>query len=100
MKGAPEVISELCEPESLPPDFAEVLRVYTQKGLRVLACAYRLLEDQERTHIDQLSRGAMERDLHMLGLLVLQNKLKSDTTESIVTINNAKIRSSMVTGNV
>jgi cation-transporting ATPase 13A2 len=45
VKGSPEKIAELCNPDSLPQNFSECLEIYTQKGLRVIALAMRYLED-------------------------------------------------------
>jgi len=43
VKGSPEKIRELCLQESLPPNFDEILQVYTEKGYRVIAIAYKNL---------------------------------------------------------
>jgi cation-transporting ATPase 13A2 len=37
VKGSPERIRELCKPSSLPSNFDEVLKIYTECGYRVLA---------------------------------------------------------------
>jgi P-type E1-E2 ATPase len=41
VKGSPERISALCEKNTLPNDFDEVLEQYTSQGLRVIALSYR-----------------------------------------------------------
>jgi P-type E1-E2 ATPase len=69
----------------------------------------RLLNEEEATSLQSLSRAAVESDTHFLGnkfcydsnqlgFLVLQNKLKMDTTASIEVLKKAKLKTLMVTG--
>ena len=46
VKGSPETVASICDPRTLPCDFASVLKDYTSQGLRVLALATRQLEFQ------------------------------------------------------
>ena len=46
LKGAPEVVKELCDPASLPPNFSQVVHGLTKQGLRILACAHRYKRHQ------------------------------------------------------
>ena len=51
VKGAPEVIRDLCVPSSLPKDFKAQLGELTRQGYRVIAVAYRTLgEFSELSH--------------------------------------------------
>ncbi|RCH94269.1 hypothetical protein CU098_007545, partial [Rhizopus stolonifer] len=43
VKGAPEVMKDICTPESMPEDYQERLYKYTHNGYRVIACASRQL---------------------------------------------------------
>ena len=96
-KGSPEIIASLSLPESLPTDFNQVLALYTNKGLRVLAFAYK--EVTVPWHkISRVPRQEMEQGLNFLGLLLMQNKLKPVTTNVIRELNTADIRSVMITG--
>ena len=45
VKGSPEMISSLCIKESLPPNYKEVLDIYTKEGYRVIALATKVLPD-------------------------------------------------------
>ena len=46
------------------------------------------------------SRDSVECDLEFLGLLIMQNKLKPETIPAIDELNEAKIRTLMVTGKI
>ncbi|XP_067658890.1 polyamine-transporting ATPase 13A3-like isoform X3 [Haliotis asinina] len=100
-KGAPEKIASLCNPDTVPENFQALLHSYTVQGLRVIALAYRPLEAKVNWHqVQRISRDKVECDLTFLGLLVMQNQLKPETTPVIRTLLEAKIRTVMVTGDM
>lgn len=97
VKGSPEKIRELCRPETLPSNFDEVLGIYTECGYRVLALATKPLQ-MNFLKAQKCQRDDVELDIEFLGLLVMQNKLKPVTVNIIQTLNEAKIRTIMATG--
>lgn len=97
VKGSPEKILELCRPETLPSNFDEVLQIYTECGYRVLALATKPL-NINFLKAQKIARDDVENNLEFLGFLVMQNKLKPVTTSIIQTLNEAKIRTIMATG--
>ena len=97
-KGAPEMISSLCDPNSLPDDFNDTLMEYTEKGFRVLALAYRPLPSLTYPKMQRAAREDLEKDLYFLGLLIMGNMLKPETTPIIETLLGANIRTVMITG--
>lgn len=97
-KGAPEVIKTLCVPASLPLTFDAELSSYTQQGKRVLALARKRLPETTRETASGLSRPEAENQLLFLGLFVLQNQLKDDTTNAILNITGGSVANVMVTG--
>ncbi|XP_078614981.1 polyamine-transporting ATPase 13A3-like isoform X1 [Branchiostoma floridae x Branchiostoma japonicum] len=98
-KGAPEMIIQLCKPETVPTNFSEILMTYTESGFRVIAFAWRPLEDKVRfLQAQRMSRDQVETDLTFLGLMVMQNALKPETTPTIQQLREANIRTVMVTG--
>ncbi|XP_015925261.1 polyamine-transporting ATPase 13A3 isoform X3 [Parasteatoda tepidariorum] len=98
-KGAPEKITSLCLSETVPVNFPELLKHYTVQGYRVIALAYRELRpDLSWRKAQKVKREDVEKDLTFLGLLILQNTLKPQTTPVIKTLSDAKIRTVMVTG--
>lgn len=98
-KGSPEMIASLCAPQSLPPNFDECLKSYTQLGYRVLALASKALPSKISWHkIQQYQRDQAECELNFLGFIVMKNVLKPETTPIIQQLYKAKIRVVMVTG--
>lgn len=96
-KGAPEVIKEHCRPETLPEDFDDLLGFYARHGQRVVACAYRRVPDQV-DELMRMPRAQIEMELHFLGFIVFENKLKEVSPVAISELKAAQIRSVMVTG--
>ena len=98
-KGAPEELKELCRPETVPDNFHETLRHYTQQGFRVIGLAYKPMPAENRWHkVQKMKRDVIEKDLCFLGLLIMQNMLKPETTSVIAELKEAAIRCVMVTG--
>ncbi|KAF5282157.1 hypothetical protein FQR65_LT02854 [Abscondita terminalis] len=95
-KGAPEKISDLCQPETLPGDFQTRFTETANKGYRVVALAYKKLITQEDPA--NIKRSDIERDLIFLGLLIMQNKLKPESERVIYQLKQANIKTVMITG--
>ena len=76
VKGSPEKIEELCNQDSIPKEYFNILEQYTSKGYRVIALAYRTMEDMSYLDVQKLERESIEEDLVFLGFLVMENKLK------------------------
>ncbi|MBN3290525.1 AT134 ATPase, partial [Polypterus senegalus] len=98
MKGAPEKVASLCQPETVPLSFSSHLAAYTQQGFRVIALAYRSLGSTGDISLRKISRESAEMNLTFLGLLILENRLKVETEPVLRELRNARIRSVMVTG--
>ncbi|KAM9687024.1 polyamine-transporting ATPase 13A2 isoform 1-T1 [Trichechus inunguis] len=99
VKGSPELVSGLCRPETVPTNFAQTLQSYTAAGYRVIALASKPLPIAPNLEAaQQLTRDTMEQDLSLLGLLVMRNLLKPQTTPVIQALRRTHIRAVMVTG--
>ena len=60
-----------------------------------------LLMSPDTTHIIiAIYRDVVEKNLTFLGLLVMENKLKPETSPIIDVLNSANVKTVMVTGNV
>uniref|UniRef100_A0AAR5QDK6 Cation-transporting P-type ATPase C-terminal domain-containing protein n=1 Tax=Dendroctonus ponderosae TaxID=77166 RepID=A0AAR5QDK6_DENPD len=98
-KGAPEKLYNFCIPETIPTDFQNRLSFYTTRGFRVIALAYKELPVKFKwTDAQAAERDMIEHDLEFLGLLILQNPLKSETVPVLRQFRNANIRTVMITG--
>ncbi|XP_037684314.1 polyamine-transporting ATPase 13A2 isoform X2 [Choloepus didactylus] len=99
VKGSPELVAGLCNPETVPTDFAQMLQSYTTAGYRVVALASKPLPIVPSLEAAQrLTRDAVEQELSLLGLLVMRNLLKPQTTPVIQALRDTCIRTVMVTG--
>lgn len=98
-KGSPEMIATLCRPETIPTDFNEKLMYYASQGYRIIALAYKSL-DRKMTYpkIQRVSREKIESELDFLGFVILENRLKPGSEKVIKILNDANIRTIMVTG--
>ncbi|KAK4054952.1 hypothetical protein OIO90_003293 [Microbotryomycetes sp. JL221] len=98
VKGAPEVMSDICDPSTLPEDYEETLAYYTKHGFRVIALAGKSMPGLTWVKAQRLKREAVESDLRFLGIIVFENKLKPGTAPAIATLRAAHIPTRMVTG--
>ena len=96
-KGSPEKLKLISKPESIPENFQEILDSYTENGYRVIALGMRPLSTKV-TKIDKLERSDVEKDLIFLGLIVFENRIKKESKPVIEQLQNAKMRTVMVTG--
>ncbi|KAG0329471.1 hypothetical protein BGZ99_001857 [Dissophora globulifera] len=98
VKGAPEVMTDICIKQSLPLDYAERLAYYTHHGYRVIACAHKSMPKLNFVRAQRVKRDQVESDLTFLGFIVFENKLKPTTASVVATLGNAGIRQVMCTG--
>ncbi|EGR27385.1 hypothetical protein IMG5_196550, partial [Ichthyophthirius multifiliis] len=97
VKGSPEKIYELCKKDTIPDSFHNVLDFYATKGFRVLGFGVRTLKLNYR-QIQKVERDEIEKDLTFVGLIIMENKLKEITSQIINELQQANIRTIMVTG--
>ncbi|KAG8905466.1 hypothetical protein FRB99_008907 [Tulasnella sp. 403] len=98
VKGAPEVMGDICHPDSFPRDYDDLLAYYTKRGYRVIAIAGKSIEGLSWLKAQKMKREQAESDLRFLGLIIFENKLKPGTTPVIHTLRAAHITCRMVTG--
>nr|CAH7713816.1 unnamed protein product [Callosobruchus chinensis] len=97
-KGSPEMISSLSTESSVPKDFSDTLETYTSQGYRVLALARKTLEASKEAEIDMLNRENIEYDLELIALIILENRLKPETTPVMKILREADLKVAMITG--
>ncbi|KAL1551338.1 Alanine aminotransferase 2 [Salvia divinorum] len=114
-KGADETILPLTYSGQQVRTFAEAVEQYAQMGLRTLCLAWHKLEEDEyqewasmfkeanSTLVDRESRVAevcqrLERDLEILGVAAIEDRLQEGVPETIETLRKAGINFWMLTG--
>lgn len=85
-KGAPEMIASLCRPETVPANYQTFVNNYAQHGYRLIAVASREL-NVSYVKAQKIKREQVESDLEMLGLIVMENRLKPQSTGVINQLN-------------
>lgn len=102
--GAPEIVLDKshyvhCEKDSHLEDskrtvLTNKLDTLAKKGLRVVACAYRELnEDVSTENLDELLKN-----LTFIGFIALKDPLREETKQSITETKRAGIRTVLITG--
>lgn len=95
VKGSPEMIKELCLPATIPANFESVLNTYTRRGFRVLGAAHKPVSGDAAA----TQRADAESALSFAGFIILENKLKAETTAVVSRLRNeAAVTMHMVTG--
>ncbi|KAE8215245.1 hypothetical protein CF327_g1466 [Tilletia walkeri] len=98
VKGAPETMADICDKESFPEDYDDLLNYYTKHGYRVIACAGKTMAGMSWIKAQRLRREQAESGLRFLGLIIFENKLKEGSEPAIATLRQADIICKMVTG--
>ena len=76
----------------------EQLEAFTRRGDRVLAVAWKSLDGMSLVRIHRVQREELDCDLSFVGFVVMENRLKADTTKVLAELRKAEIRMVMVTG--
>ncbi len=94
VKGAPESVFPACD--LIPDGVLTKLEELTERGLRVLAVAIRLLDDER--DINLLTMDDAESNLTLLGLIALEDPPRPEAFAALTACRNAGIAVIMVTG--
>ncbi|KAG5635993.1 hypothetical protein H0H81_009443 [Sphagnurus paluster] len=98
VKGAPEVMVDICDRDSLPQDYDDLLSYYTKRGYRVIAIAGKTIEGLSWLKAQRMKREQAESGLQFLGLIIFENRLKPGTAPAIQTLRSAHLACRMITG--
>ncbi|KAH8821701.1 P-type ATPase-like protein [Xylogone sp. PMI_703] len=98
VKGAPECMKDICNPESFPSDYEDLLTYYTHRGFRVIACATRHIAKLNWVKVQKMKRDEAESNLEFIGFIIFENKLKPTTAGVLQELDDARIRKVMCTG--
>lgn len=94
VKGAPETIADRLT--NIPADYEETYKYFTRSGSRVLALAYKYLDNENK--VAKLERHQAEEDLIFGGFIVFHCPMKSDAIDTIQMLNQSSHRCVMITG--
>ncbi|KAI0305581.1 P-type ATPase [Multifurca ochricompacta] len=98
VKGAPEVMADICDKNSFPDDYDDLLSYYTKRGYRVIAIAGKSVEGLSWLKAQRMKREQAESNLRFLGLIIFENKLKPGTAPAIQALRSAHLPCRMITG--
>ena len=98
VKGAPEIVLELCDPlpaDAGRPDITALLAGYQARALRTLGFAFRLLDEGEQP----LAGGRVERGgLTFCGIAAIADPVRAEVPEAVAECRRAGIDIKIVTG--
>ncbi|KAF8530457.1 hypothetical protein BU17DRAFT_36097 [Hysterangium stoloniferum] len=98
VKGAPDMMNDICDKDSFPRDYDDLLTYYTNRGFRVIAIAGKSIQGLSWLKAQRMKREQAETDLKFLGLIIFENKIKPATTPAIHALRAAQLGCRMVTG--
>ncbi|KAF8622733.1 hypothetical protein AX15_006823 [Amanita polypyramis BW_CC] len=98
VKGAPEVMLDICDRDSFPDDYDDLLSYYTKRGYRVIAMAGKSIEGLSWLRAQKMKREQAESGLKFLGLIIFENRIKAGTTPAIQALRSAHVACRMITG--
>lgn len=96
LKGAPEVIMELCDiEESKRKETVDILKTYQHGAMRTLAFACRTVTNEESTDCKELVSG---KGFHFLGICAIMDPVRTEVPAAIQRCREAGIQVKIVTG--
>lgn len=93
VKGAPEMVTAMCNLQNHTRDYNEIVNGYQERSLRVIAFAYKELNDSIKVIPDSRLN-----DLQLLGFVGIIDPVRADVPEAIHDCHTAGIEVKMVTG--
>ncbi|ODV96459.1 hypothetical protein PACTADRAFT_33629 [Pachysolen tannophilus NRRL Y-2460] len=97
VKGAPETIKSMLD--NIPENYEDCFKSFTRSGSRVLALAYKYLENNiSPSRVNKITREEVESNLIFGGFMIFHCPLKKDAVETVKMLNESSHRCIMITG--
>jgi predicted P-type ATPase len=94
-KGSHTSILKICNPNTIPKNYRQLVQYYGLKGFRVIAFAKRKLNQDFKK---DMTRSECEKDMTFLGFFLMKNKLQPESKNEIHVMQKARILTKMITG--
>jgi magnesium-transporting ATPase (P-type) len=98
VKGSGESLQRICQPSSLPVDFAGQLQTSARAGIYQISVGSKPLTLTSSESVVDLTRDAVECDLLFEGVLDFQNVMRPEAPDVIHQLAQGEVVSTMVTG--
>ncbi|KAL0048212.1 hypothetical protein WJX82_010068 [Trebouxia sp. C0006] len=102
LRGAPAVIRDMVQPNTVPQDFNQVMDDYSSKSFRLLAMAMGVIPNAvglDFAVMTQLQVEACAEHMQLLSLVVLTNNVRCDSKDTITHLQDGGgLRTVMITG--
>ncbi|KAL0030094.1 hypothetical protein WJX79_006699 [Trebouxia sp. C0005] len=102
LRGAPAVIRDMVQPNTVPQDFNQVMDEYSSKSFRLLAMAMGVIPNAAGLDFATMTQQQVEAcavHMQLLSLVVLTNNVRSDSRDTITHLQDGGgLRTVMITG--
>ncbi|KAL0030049.1 hypothetical protein WJX79_003470 [Trebouxia sp. C0005] len=102
LRGAPAVIRDMVQPNTVPQDFNQVMDEYSSKSFRLLAMAMGVIPNAAGLDFAMMTQQQVEAcavHMQLLSLVVLTNNVRSDSKDTIAHLQDGGgLRTVMITG--
>lgn len=100
VKGSPEIISTLLSssPSAKPKWYNQKQQELTQKGMRVIALAYRKISDMKEEEACKQPREWAEQNLQFVGFIAFRCLVRKDSRDIVKSLQESSHRVIMITG--
>jgi magnesium-transporting ATPase (P-type) len=96
-KGDPTLVKGVCEGESIPLDFEDTVRKYSNKGFRLMAlCAKELPASMSTTSAKNVLRNQLETKMTFLGIVLFKKKVNSKSEQLVRELHSEGVQVKMM----
>ena len=89
VKGSPEILKELCDNNSIPDDYDDILNYNIKEGNQVIALACTYININFK-NLDKLKVDQFKKNLIFLGFIIIKYQIKENVNYVIKKLNKKK----------